>query len=120
MEDNVGVRVTIRALLEVAAATVTPVPDAWQALTLTWLQGLEAGDVDRLLSDIVMPGDFSGVALACWLREHRPGLPVVLTSGYSAEVPAAQAQGFTVLGKPVAPQTLVAAVRAALPGGTVR
>lgn len=118
VEDNLEVGATTRALLEVAGAAVTHVLDARQALT--WLQGPQAGDVDLVLSDIVMPGDFSGVALACWLREHRPGLPVVLTSGYSAEVPAAQAQGFTVLGKPVAPQTLVAAVRAALPGGTVR
>lgn len=43
-----------------------------------------------------------------------------MTRGYSAEAPAAHAQGLTVLGKPVPPQTLVAAVRAALSVKTVR
>jgi len=45
---------------------------------------LDAGQpVDVLFSDVVMAGGMSGVALAARAREARPGLQVVLTSGYT-------------------------------------
>ena len=40
-------------------------------------------DIDVLLSDIVMPGEKSGIDLMRALRELYPGLPVVLASGYA-------------------------------------
>ena len=36
--------------------------------------------VDAVLSDVHMPGDEDGYALARWLAKHRPNVPVVLTS----------------------------------------
>ena len=39
---------------------------------------------DLLMSDIVMPG-MDGVELVRRVRERRPGLPVLLTSGYPAD-----------------------------------
>jgi len=57
--------------------------------------------VDVVFSDIMMPGDMDGVALACEIRTRRPGLPVLLTSGYAeASRRAAEAQGLQVLPKP--------------------
>ncbi len=35
-----------------------------------------------MFSDVIMPG-MNGVELAATIRERFPGLPVVLTSGYS-------------------------------------
>ncbi len=40
-------------------------------------------DIDVVLSDVVMPGGKSGVDLVEALRSRRPGLPVVLASGYA-------------------------------------
>jgi DNA-binding LytR/AlgR family response regulator len=36
-----------------------------------------------VFSDIVMPGTIDGVGLASEIRSHYPGVPVVLTTGYS-------------------------------------
>jgi DNA-binding LytR/AlgR family response regulator len=37
--------------------------------------------VDLVFSDINMPGDMDGLALANWLRLYSPEMPVILTSG---------------------------------------
>ena len=43
---------------------------------------LESGDrVDFVFTDVTMPGAMNGVGLANWIRIHRPGLPVAITSG---------------------------------------
>jgi len=47
----------------------------------------------------VMPG-ITGVALARELRRRRPGLPVVLTSGYSEELAESGYEGLVFLPKP--------------------
>ena len=41
--------------------------------------------IDLLFTDIIMPGRLKGWKLAELARECRPGLPVVLTSGYALE-----------------------------------
>jgi CheY-like chemotaxis protein len=41
--------------------------------------------IDLLFSDMVMPGGITGRDLAEKFREDKPGLKVVLSSGYSAE-----------------------------------
>jgi DNA-binding LytR/AlgR family response regulator len=60
---------------------------------------IEAGlDIDVAFSDIVMPGKISGIDLAGILRERRPGLPVVLATGYTDQ--RATVPGVQVLAKP--------------------
>ena len=49
---------------------------------LVWLRG--PGRIDVLFSDVAMPGGISGVELALLARRLRPGLKVLLTSGYAA------------------------------------
>jgi signal transduction histidine kinase/ActR/RegA family two-component response regulator len=67
---------------------------------------------DVVLSDVVMPGTLDGVAMARQLRLQRPGLPVVLISGFST---TAIAEGeFKVLRKPCAPAEMIAALQAAM------
>lgn len=46
---------------------------------------------DLLLSDVVMPGGMTGYELAWHVRELRPDLKVLFTSGY-AEVASSSAQ----------------------------
>ncbi|MBL8771438.1 MAG: PAS domain S-box protein [Phenylobacterium sp.] len=64
------------------------------------LQALETGEpIDLVFSDIVMAGEIDGLDMARRLRHARPGLPVLLATGYSE---AAERIGdeFPILRKP--------------------
>jgi DNA-binding LytR/AlgR family response regulator len=63
------------------------------------LREIERDGVDLVFSDIVMPGKMDGLALAHRLRQIRPGLPILLATGYSEA--AINARGdFPILRKP--------------------
>ncbi|HEY5710323.1 MAG TPA: ATP-binding protein [Allosphingosinicella sp.] len=68
---------------------------------------------DAVFTDVVMPG-MSGLDLAARLAEVRPGLPVILTTGYSDEIATSGAGGRPVILKPYRPETLAAAIETAL------
>jgi signal transduction histidine kinase len=108
VEDEEALGDVTAALLMAHGARVLRASHAEAAWRL-----LEAGaDVDVVLCDIVMPGALDGVALARRLREQRPGLPVVLITGFSD---TAIGDGeFTVLRKPCAPAALLGALQSAL------
>jgi two-component system, response regulator PdtaR len=38
-------------------------------------------DVAVVFTDVRMPGDMDGIGLSLWVRDHRPEVAVVLTSG---------------------------------------
>ncbi len=61
--------------------------------------------VDLVFSDIVMPGTIDGVGLANEVRRRYPGLPVMLTTGYSDAAVAAPS-GLRILRKPFDSDTL--------------
>jgi signal transduction histidine kinase/DNA-binding response OmpR family regulator len=44
------------------------------------------GQIDLLLTDMIMPGGMTGGELAAELENRKPGLKVVFTSGYSSEL----------------------------------
>ncbi len=70
------------------------------------LKLLEEGtSVDLVFSDIVMPGTIDGVGLANEVRLRYPGLPVMLTTGYS-DAAAAAPSGLRILRKPFDTDTL--------------
>ncbi len=75
------------------------------------------GSFDLLFTDVVMPGTLSGVALAREMRRRRPDVPVLVTSGYSAES-IQRAAEFPMLGKPYRRGDLLARVRQVLDGTT--
>ncbi|MDR7331278.1 ATP-binding protein [Roseateles asaccharophilus] len=108
VEDDEGLGDVTAALLAGQGARVLRASRAEAALRL-----LDAGAIpDIVLSDIVMPGALDGVALARRLREQRPGLPVVLITGYSNAV---MTEGeFVVLRKPCPPAELLAALQITL------
>jgi DNA-binding NtrC family response regulator len=60
---------------------------------------------DVVFSDVVMPG-MSGVELGYEIRRRYPGLPVVLTSGYSHVLAQEGRHGFELLHKPYAAEEL--------------
>ena len=69
-----------------------------------------------VLSDIVMPGGVSGLDLARTLRDRRPKLPVILTTGYSSYASEVAAEGFALIEKPYRRDVLAASLRSALEG----
>jgi two-component system NtrC family sensor kinase len=110
VEDNRELALTIRALLESFGARVTHADSAASALAA---MAARQAPFDVVLSDIMMPGTMNGLALARTLRERRPTQPVVLMTGYTAEIHSALASGFDVLPKPCVPEQLVEAIAAA-------
>jgi CheY-like chemotaxis protein len=72
------------------------------------------GQIDLLLSDVVMPG-IGGPELAVRLRMRRPSLRVLLMSGYDEHSLAAGGAGYaSFIAKPFRPELLSQKVRAAL------
>ncbi|RYF12035.1 MAG: response regulator [Deltaproteobacteria bacterium] len=81
VEDEPAVLASVVENLSDLGYQVLPARDAVEALEL--LRG--TARVDILFSDIVMPGGMNGVQLAVEAGRLRPGLRVLLTSGYTNE-----------------------------------
>jgi CheY-like chemotaxis protein len=87
VEDQAGVReVTMRRLTQLGYE-VAEAENAQAAIDVLMSQRT----IDLVFSDVVMPGDMTGCDLAEWVRTNRPGLPVVLTSGFAEDVVRARA-----------------------------
>ena len=89
------------------------------AEALEHLRGVER--IDILFSDVVMPGGMNGSQLAVEAQRLRPGLKVLLTSGYVANLDEGQIIGkgeLTVLNKPYRRDELARSLRLVLTGGT--
>ncbi len=71
------------------------------------------GRVDLLFTDVMMPGGMNGLQLAERARKRRPGLPVLLTTGYMDELvtEGAGAPSMTVLSKPYRRSELAESIR---------
>ena len=71
-----------------------------------------------LLTDVVMPGDMTGVDLARAATDARPDLPVLLSSGYTGQALAsAEDAPWPLLRKPYTLDALAAALRDAVEPG---
>jgi len=68
---------------------------------------------DLVFSDVIMPG-MNGVDLALTIRERHPGLPVVLTSGYSNVLAQNADRGFELIQKPYSVEALSRILRRAI------
>ena len=74
--------------------------------------------VDIVFSDIMMPGPMNGLDLARETRRRRPGLPVLLTSGYAdAAMREAAREDIRVLTKPYDIEALAEALSEVLKTG---
>lgn len=73
--------------------------------------------IDLIFSDVVMPGGMSGYELARLVTQRHPGIKILLTSGYDAELAAEQDSSdvdLRVLSKPYKQAELARALREAL------
>ncbi len=106
-EDDVQVAELVEALLRDLGHEVVRAAEADSALRI-----LRAGTpVDLLLTDLIMPGDRTGVDLAREAVAMRPGLPVILSSGYTGEaLSAAEDAPWPLLRKPYGADALAAAI----------
>jgi PAS domain S-box-containing protein len=113
VEDNDGLR---RVALRQLSALGYRVKEAGNAKAA--LATLEAGPVDLLFSDVVMPGGIDGFELAREVLERWPGIRVLLTSGFPGGKVNNEfgplPQAVRLLDKPYRAAALAEAVRDAL------
>ncbi|WP_312515963.1 ATP-binding protein [Massilia sp.] len=112
VEDNDDVRELAEAMLELADYEVVAAPSGERALGI-----LENGEqVDLLFTDVIMPGGMNGLELIERVHAKRPGLPVLVTTGYMDELPGRgkRSEPLDVLAKPYQHQDLLDRVSAAL------
>ncbi|UQD95925.1 PAS domain S-box protein [Bradyrhizobium japonicum] len=110
VEDNDDVGQFSTELLEDLGYVVRRVANANAALGIL---GENEFAVDLVFSDVIMPG-MNGVELAGVIRERYPGLPVVLTSGYSNVLAENAHRGFELIQKPYSVESLSRILRKAI------
>jgi len=111
VEDEPTLRALVRKVLERDGYNVIEAGSGLAALEM-WSD--KKPPVDLLLTDMVMPDGISGLQLAERLKTENPGLKVVFTTGYSAELLGKDfelREGVNFLQKPYPPQRLVQTVR---------
>lgn len=96
VEDNPDVAASSALLLEELGYRVRLASDAESALKA--FDG-DSDSIDIVFSDIVMPGKMDGLALARHLKQTYPGVPIVLSTGYSDALRKTGAE-FPVVRKP--------------------
>ena len=110
VEDQDEVRRLARTILKMHGFEVI---EARNGMEADKLAGHHLGEIDLLLTDVVMPG-MSGRALCDRLRSVRPRLKVLFSSGYTADVIAHRGvlePHVAYLPKPFTAQQLISKVR---------
>lgn len=118
VEDEAGLRRNLVKALRDLGYRVLESANGPEALTL-WKA--HRRDIDLLLADMVMTRGMTGLELAEDLRKDKPGLRVIITSGYSEEIARNgidTSAGMVYLGKPYPVSLLGQTVRDCLDGKT--
>jgi PAS domain S-box-containing protein len=111
VEDNDDVRELAEQVLEMEGYAVQSAASGEQAMDLL----RQDARADLLFTDVIMPGGMNGLALVEQARALRPGLPVLVTTGYMDELPqGGRSGGLNVLAKPYRQEDLLERVRKAL------
>jgi signal transduction histidine kinase/DNA-binding response OmpR family regulator len=116
VEDESSVRRLTRIVLERAGYHVLEARNGVEALQL-WEQHQDA--IQLLFTDIMMPEGVSGHDLAARLLARNPRLPIVFTSGYSADIAGRELNlkaGQNFIQKPASSAQLLDIVRQCLDG----
>ncbi|WP_022682304.1 ATP-binding protein [Sphingobium bisphenolivorans] len=112
VEDDDNVAATVGAMLEELGYENKRVESGDAALNL-----LERDSAFSLiLSDMIMPGEVSGIDLVRKIRQHWPAMPSMLMTGYSAAAASAAKEGVRLLSKPFSIQDLSVHIAAAVEG----
>ena len=111
VEDNDEVRSAVAAMLDDLGYSVTAVDGPAAALAL-----LRAGTPFELLfTDVVMPGNMTGVELARTALQEQPQLAVLLTSGYAMDAMTGnRSEAFPIIDKPYRQEDVATKIRAVL------
>jgi CheY-like chemotaxis protein len=107
-------RDVVKEILELKGYQVIPANTGAQALKI-WQE--RKGEIDLVLTDMMMPEGVSGRELAERVLEDRPDVKVICSSGYSLDVVNpnfGNKKGTDFLQKPYSPETLARTVRECL------
>jgi len=110
VEDDERVRQLTIKRLKLIGYEVLEAPDGPTALEIL----RRTDHIDLLFTDLIMPGGLSGREVAIRARQMKPGIRVLLTSGYAEELVRGdelQRERLKVLRKPYHQADLVAALR---------
>jgi CheY-like chemotaxis protein len=113
VEDNPEVRLVTRSRLEQLGYKVLEAetgPAAIEALTSNQR-------INVVFSDVVLGGGMSGFDVARWVNQNKPGLKIVMTSGYPDQVLSSQdatAAALKMLRKPYNLRELAECLRSSL------
>jgi len=113
VEDDASVRTTCGLFLLASNYKVLTAESPEQALVIA---GRTTGDIQLLLTDVVMPG-MDGRQLAKRIREDRPDIKVLFMSGYTADVIARRGvldEGVQFISKPFSHDDLTRKLRQVL------
>jgi DNA-binding NtrC family response regulator len=112
VEDEFLIRFMIAGYLREFGFKVVEAGDAGEATRI--LSSEEA--VEVVFSDIRMPGEMNGIALAKWIGRNKPGVGVVLTSGHvhQADLAAQACESTEFIAKPYMPHTVLERIEAQL------
>ena len=119
VEDDLAVLNLSKACLSRSGYHVLSATNGAAALKI-WTQ--QAGAIDLLFTDMILPGDFDGREVARRMREQRPELKVLFSSGYSRERAGQQTDWLAAenyLPKPFDPEVLIEKIHQIL-GETTR
>jgi signal transduction histidine kinase/ActR/RegA family two-component response regulator len=110
VEDEIGLLELVRDILQQYHYRVLIASSGAEALRI-WDQC--NGQVDLLLTDMVMPGGMTGGDLAAELKKRKPGLKVIYASGYSSVLTGKDfSQGNNIfLAKPYQPNQVARLIR---------
>ncbi|HXV36559.1 MAG TPA: response regulator, partial [Myxococcota bacterium] len=113
VEDDPALRNMIVSFLQKLGYAVRAASNGSEALAIAQ----RAGSIDLLLSDVILPGDYSGPELADEIAARVPAIRILLMSGYAADAlerRATSARYATPLQKPFSMGKLAQEIRAAL------
>ncbi len=115
VEDDDDVRETAFGMLTDLGYNILQAADPETALGMV----RDGRPIDLLFTDVIMPGQMTGHDLAEAIRDLRPDMPVLFTSGYVQDSIVHDGQldeGVQLLGKPYTQQALAQKIREVLGG----
>jgi PAS domain S-box-containing protein len=107
VEDDERVRRLTIARLKLMGYQILEASDGSKALDIL----TKDHPVDLVFTDLIMPGGMSGREVAARARQLKPGVKVLLTSGYAEELEDLERERLKVLRKPYNQADLIAALR---------
>ncbi len=116
VDDEPAIRGMLCEFLEEYGHNPIAVENADQAMPLI----CGGAEIDLVFSDVRMPGTMDGCALARWILENRPDLPVILTTGDLGQADATDLSGVEIFPKPYAFDAAVRKIRDAIVNGKVK